>query len=291
MELRSNQFELDGLVFGANVPIDVEEFTPGSYGTRSQDTSSPIGDGNSFGRDYFEPDAWSFKLFTNVEDEVEALALRSQIAQVWRGDDVRTRPGAVLPLRYSLGGRTRIVYGRPRRFDAPIDTRMYGGFIAITCDFKLASELTFDDAERSVSIRATAPTIGGFSFPVTFPLITEATLATRPNSFIVDTEQPTPMLVDFTGPSTDAFLEIDGVRVIQLTGDIPPGITLTVDARPWVMSVYRSDGSGVGGMLSRRTRLPRLLLTPGPHQATYGGYDPTGASSAAVRWRKAYPSL
>lgn len=290
--LRDYQWELGGLVFGYDCAVDHEaDSDPGSYSWRTQDTPSPTGDATVMGRDLIEPGTWNFKLFTNSDDDREALAELAKIAKVWRGDDVRGKPGEVMALRYGLGGRVRRVYGRPRRFAAPLTTELVSGLIRITSDFKTVSELFFDDIEESIPVTAIAPTTGGFEAPFETPLTTENQLATRPHTFTVYGDQSTPMVVDFHGPSDDAFLEIDGERLIQLTGHIPPGVTITVDARPWKMSVYRNDGAGVAGMLHRRSRLPRLLLTPGVHQATYGGYDETGASSATVKWRRAYPSV
>lgn len=291
-DLLDYQWELGDLVFGVDRQIGHEaDATPGTYTWRTRDTPSPIGDATAFGRDLIEPGTWAFKLFTDMHDAASALAVLEQAALQWRGDSVRSTPGEAMPLRYRLAGRTRVVYGRPRRFDAPLDNRLASGYVAITSDFKMASELYFDDIERNIPVLAIAPTTGGFTAPFTTPITTEEQLATRPNQFTVDGVMPTPGIFEFTGPSSDAFIEIDGDMRIQLTGTIPVGITVTVDARPWVMSAYRSDGAGVAGMIHRRTRLPRLLLAPGSHQATYGGYDETGASSARIRWRPAHPSV
>lgn len=292
-DLLNNQWELDGVVFGQDAEIDTEaEVTPSTYGLRTQDSPSPVGDATMFGRDLIEPDVWGFKLFTNVEDEQNALRLRSTLAKVWRADDVRKTPGAVKVLRYRMAGRTRRVYGRPRRFDAPLDNRMFSGLIAITCDFKLASELFFDDVEQNIPVRASQSTSsGGFLVPFTVPLTLSSSLTPRATTFTVGGELPTPGIFDFKGPSTDAALEIDGAMRVQLTGTVPVGVTVTVDARPWVMSIYRDDGAGTAGLLNRRTRLPRLLLEPGAHEVTYSAYDPTGASGGAVRWHDAYPSV
>lgn len=292
-ELQNYQWELDGLVFGYNQPIEHEpDVAPGEQSFRTQDGTSPVGDANTFGRDKIEPGTWTFKLFTNVEDEAEAMTLRAQIRKVWRADGVRNTPGAVMPLRYRLGGgETRVVYGRPRRFASPLDNQILSGLAKITCDFRLASDLSFDDVERNYPIGSVAPTAGGFESDFETPLTTEEGIAQGTMDFVVGGELDTPGIFDFHGPCSDPVIEIDGGAItIQLFGDIPPGITVTVDSRPWIMSTYRSDGAGVAGLLSRRTRLPNLMLSPGPHYATYAADDPTGASGGTVRWRNAHPS-
>lgn len=291
-DLRDHQWELGGVVFGQGASIGHEaDVAPASYSWRTQTVASPVSDAKIFGRDRIEPGSWAFQLFTDADDEASALAELSRIAKVWRGDAVRHLPGEVMELRYRLAGRERVVFGRPRRFDAPLDNRLLSGYIPITCDFETTSELFFGPHEESYPIRAAAPTTSGFIFPMVFPYSTDVELASRPYSFNVTGDLPTPGIFDFIGPSRDPFIEIDGSMRIQLTGTIPFGVTVTVDARPWVMSIYRADGAGVSGLLDPRTRLPRLTLTPGNHVATYGGYDETGASSGAVRWRPAYPSV
>jgi hypothetical protein len=291
-QLDDFQWELGDVVFGLDQPIAHEaDSDPGSYSWRTQTVSNPGGDGRSFGVDLIDPGTWNFRLYTDCEDDREALAELAKIAKVWRGDAVRRTSGAVMALRYALGGRTRVVYGRPRRFSAPLDNRMTSGLIMITSDFELASELYFDDVENSIEVGTLPPSTGGFESDFETPLATEESDATQPYAFTVDGELPTPGIFEFKGPAEDPWLLIDDSTLIKLRGTIAYDTTITVDARPWVMSAYRHDGAGVAGMLSRETILPRLLLEPGLHTAAYGGNDASGTSRATVRWRGAHPSV
>lgn len=292
-DLLNYQWELDGLVFGMDCPVDHEaDSDPGSYSWRTNDTPSPMGDGSRTGIDLIDPQTWNFKLFTNADSEEGAMAALSAIAKVWRGDGVRKTAGEVLPLRYKLAGRTRRVYGRPGRFAAPLGPSFHSGAILITSDFRCVSELYFDDTEESIEFGSDLPTTGGFTAPFTTPLTTTLQAADRPNSFSVGGDLATPGIFEFTGPRTDAYIDIDGTFQIQLNGEIPFGTTVIVDTRPWKMSITRQDGAGMGNLLSRRTRLPSIpRLTPGVHTATLGGTDPTGLSRGRVKWRKAYPSV
>lgn len=295
-DLFNYQWELDGVVFGMGTDIEHEaDVAPGEASWRTQDQSNPNGDGMIPGRDKIDPGVWSFKLWTNCDSEGEALAAVERLAGVWMADDVRSSPGKVLPLRYRLNDRTRVVYGRPRRFAAPLSSEFHSGRIAITCDFQTVSHLFFDDAENSLPrITAMAPTIGGFETPIVTPLSTLKTSVSQPNTFTVGGSKPTPMVIDFHGPSTNALLDIDGLLQVRLSGDVAGDAagTVTVDARPWVMSAFRADGAGVPGLLSPRTRLPRLLLKPGTHVATYSADgDLTGTSYATIRWHSAYASV
>lgn len=299
-DLVNNQWELDGYTFGMNLPLDHEaDVAPSLYTVRSQDAVASNRDGANVGRDYLEPGSWSFKLFVNLEDEDGALAELARVAKVWRADEVRASVGEVLPLRYRMAGRTRRVYGRPRRFDYTTDNRKFDGYIPVTCDFKVVSELFFDDEEESYPLGQLAPTTGGFEAPFEAPLTTEEEDAVFPYSFTVGGALPTPGVFDITGPVSDPVIDIDnGDMVIQLVGTIPSGRTVTVDARPWRMIATVRDnnapddsGSPVPGIISRRTRLPRLMLKPGAHIASFSGIDETGTSTAKVRWRRAHPSV
>lgn len=292
--LLNYQWELGDTVFGYDCPVDHEaDSEPSSYSWRTQDQPNPSRDGTSMGTDLIEPGTWNFKLFTNCDGEDSALAALQQIALEWRADDVRKTAGAVKPLRYKLNNRTRRVYGRPRRFTAPLGATFHSGAIMITSDFQTVSELYFDDDEQSINVGSVEPTTGGLLAPLSEPLTTELTSATRQHQAFIGGVLPTPFWVTFYGPSTNAFLEIDGVRVVQLRGSVAAGTgnAVTIDARPWIMSAYLPDGSGAANLLSPRYRLPGLQLKPGDHQFTYGAIDPTQSSYATVRWRGAYPTV
>lgn len=293
-DLVNYQWELGGVVFGVDSPVQHEaDATPGTYSWRTQDQQTPGRDANSFGRDLIEPGTWAFKLFVDGKDEANALEILEDLGDIWRGDDVRSRVGAVKELRYRLGGRTRVCYGRPRRFDYTLNNAFMSGYIPVTADFKMASELYFDDFENYIDVGFLQPTTGGFEAPFITPLTTENIGGPNvPYTFAVGGRKPTPMMIDFKGPLTNnPSLQIDGRFVAQLQRDVPDGVTVTVDARPWVSAVYREDDAGVAGILSPRSRMPDMKLSVGTHVATLGGSSPTGTGKCRIRWRPAYPTV
>lgn len=291
--LQDYQWELGDVVFGLDTAIGHEaDATPGSYSWRTQDSTIPGRDANHFGRDLVEPGTWAFKLFVDQHDEASALQTLEDLAHAWKGNAVRKTRGAVMPLRYRLAGRTRRVYGRPRRFDYTMDNAFMSGTLPITCDFKLASELYFDDFESSYTVTMNQEsTTGGLSGILKGTLTSLSTSVSRPFTFAVGGREPAPMVVDFHGPLNGGNLQIDGEYVIQFSGNIPAGVVVTVDARPWVASVYRQDGAGVAGLLSPLSRMPDMLLDVGTHTATLGGISPTGQAKAVIRWRSAFPTV
>lgn len=292
VELLNYQWELGGVVFGYDCAVDHEsDVAPPEYSPRTEDQQNPFSDGMTPGIDLFEPGSWQFKLFTNAEDEGTALESLAELRQVWRGDAYRKLPGEATELRYRLSNRTRVVYGRPRRFSAPLGVEYLSGRIPITADFQTVSELFFDAAEQSIPVGLQQPTTGGFTAPFTTPLTTDSSPVNMPYTLEVGGELPTPTLVDFIGPLDSTGLLIDGEPYIRFQEDIPAGVTVTVDARPWVTAVYRQDGAPIAGWLSPRSRMPAMQLEPGFHTATLLGSSPTGLGRAQVRWRGAHPSL
>lgn len=291
-ELRNYQWELGGVVFGYDQPVDHEtNVAPPDASMRTQDQPNPNGDGMTMGVDYTEPGVWQFQLFTNGETEADALASLEQLRMAWRGDAYRKLPGKATELRYRLNGRTRVVFGRPRRFSAPLAVEYLGGRIDITADFQTVSDLFFDDLEESIWVDHREPETGGFVTPVTAPLSTIWSEVSQPHVFTVGGIMPTPAVIEFHGPLDDSGLLIDGKPFIAFQQDIPADTVVTVDARPWVTAVSRADEGGVAGLLSPRSRMPRMLLEPGAHSATLLGSSPTGTGRARVRWRGAHPSV
>ena len=117
--LAAGQFDLGGYTFGGDddaVMVTPGGFDPGVTGWRTQDAENPVRDSVLFGRDRLTPGTWGFSLQTNRLDADGSLAALEAMGGRWRGEAVRTTPGAVMALRYRLGSATRRVYGRPRRW-------------------------------------------------------------------------------------------------------------------------------------------------------------------------------
>ena len=145
-------FQLGGVDFGGDHPVQVVGFDPGSGSTRTQDVDVPMGDGRLMGRDFHSAPSWMFDFYTNVWDWAEALDLADTVAAVWSGDQVRDTPGEVMPLRYWMADRWRRVYGRPRNFSPP-DGGLFSklGRAEFAASFDLVDRLHYDDAEQSAS--------------------------------------------------------------------------------------------------------------------------------------------
>ena len=127
--------------------------------------------------------------------------------------------------------------------------------------------------------------------PITFPFSIElAATSVRAGVFSVGGDCDTPVMIDFVGPLTNGKVTIGSFFEVGFVGTLAAGQSITVDARPWSMGVYRSGGGSV--VLSRTTRLSRALVSPGSgYEAVLSGTDQSGTSKARVRWRNAYTTL
>jgi hypothetical protein len=288
------QFELSDVVFGRDTDIKLDgpdAFDPGVAGIDTQDANFEQEDGRRFGIDRLRGPTWSWQLFTDRETPEQALASLGAFSKVWRADDVRLISGAYLPLRYAVGGRTRRVYGRPRRLSHPPENRILSGLIPITCDFVTADALTYDD-ELSSSTMSLSPAVsGGFLVPFEMPLSTLRPTRSKENTVVVTGDAASWAVVTFFGPVTAPVLVMDGGWEIGVETVLTAGQSVTVDAHPWARTAIRNDGASVAGRLTRRSRLAEMKLSSGGHTFQYRGVDDSGTSRATVAWRNASHSL
>ena len=285
-------FELDGLAFGGEHPIRVSEFSPGGPDLSNQDSPVGVDDGVLVGRDYLGASTWGFDMFTNVDDYAEAMELAGQVAARWLRRDVRTTPGAVLPLRYHMAGRWRRVYGRPRRYAGPdggLLTSM--GRAEMTADFLAVDHLFYDDEERSISVGTVPATVGGIIAPIITPITTaRRSEMERPGQFEIGGSAPTWPTITIAGPIRDPEVRI-GDWHLRLVGNLAYDRSITINTAPWARSATRNDGAHVGGMLHPTVRLGGLALEPGHHEVILTGVDTTGTARATIAWRDAHYSL
>jgi hypothetical protein len=291
-ELNEGEFELDGFGFGGgdhSVVIPPLGFDPGSATVRDQDSVNPLGDNLRMGRDTKTPPVWGFDLMTNEYSAADALDSLDELAGVWQADSIRSKPGAQSVLRYRLGGRTRRVYGRARRFAPVMSKTLWGGATAAVADFQLAENRYYDDALNSVTVSILPATTGGLIGPLVGKLTTLAGGA-RQGVIEVGGRAPTPFLVTIKGPITNPWVAGPGWR-IQLNTTLAYDQEVTIDTRPGATYVRRQDGASLAGFLSRTSRLGNALLKPGSAEITFGGTDATGTARCTLSWRNAHYSL
>lgn len=291
--LEEGTFSLDGYKFGgANDPVVVVPggFDPGVTNWRTQDADNPLGDAMRFGRDRLSPATWGFTLQTNLDTSTQALDAIEEIETVWKGDATRATPGAVQTLRYNLGGRTRRVYGRSRRFAPTISPLTFQGVSGALADFQKADTLHYDDTEYVVDISILAGRASGIKSPLIGPLTTVAGGDRIDTIQEVGGNAPAPFIAIIYGPISNPYIEGPGFFV-KLNTTLAYDQYAVIDTRPWAQTVIRNDGVSLGGKLSRLSRLTTARLNPGSASIKFGGTDLTGRAKCRFSWRPTYNSL
>lgn len=288
--MEEGQFQLGDTVWGDGTELIVEGGDMPMPEVRDEDAENPLGHGGFAGRDRLGFTSWSWDLATDTgadDDPRHALHVFEDLADTWR-ESINLAPGELLPLRYRVFGRTRRVYGRPRRLDTPkpdLLTRLGQARGAI--DFKLFDPFTYDDVEQSIVVGQIGTEAGVLVWPFTWPALWGVQPGQSAGVLDVGGRAPTPLMVDFRGPVTNPWLRI-GDWTIGLVGTVAAGKTVTVDTRaPGSITL---NGQSVRTMLAQNARLSGRVK-PGPTQVSYGGMDPTNSSSVMIRWRSAYYSI
>lgn len=288
------QFQLNGYMFGPGTDVTVVEWEPGDFGMRVQDQDSPAGDWRVFGIDRISPGAWSFELAIRERTADAALELLAPLRESWEMS-ARSVSQAVLPLRYRMGGRTRQVYGRPRRF-TPVMSDLVFGRIPIVADFALAEPWSYADTEQTLTLTTGATELGTpTSFPLSFPFLWGATAGSpRHGQVTIAGTRPTWLRLVITGPVgttlTDPYV-IVADRVFQLRGVVGAQEQIVVSSLPWEQGVFRGDGTTSSVFLDPTSRLSQLRLPVGEHNVSFGGIDNTGTATCQFAWRDAYTSI
>jgi hypothetical protein len=296
--LKDYQFELNGYAWGLDLPIFVDEqgFDTGDASPITQDSVDPFSGVTRMGRDVVGAPEWTWNLYVDQEDAPSALAELGKLRYAWSNNG-KGYPDSreVSMLRYAVGGRTRVVFGRPRRFTAKPGNLLHAGLVPPVVTFQASDRLHYDDVEQSIRMAMKPAEKGGATFPASFPLTFEREPDYVPASaMLVGGDARTWPVVTFYGPVTNPSVTIGDV-VIALTGSIgePVGSfpsSVTIDTRPWSQTVTRS-GNTSGVILSRFTRMNRSAVAPGTYSAVFRGLDTSGESECQVRWRNAWQTL
>lgn len=287
--MRDDQFELGGVLFGKDCPVDITDdgWNPGAGELRVPSDPNPTRSGVRFGRRLRGSALWEFKVFTNLEDEAPAWDALAELKEAWDADELDD--GGVVPLRYAIAGQTRRVYGQPRRWTPTINNDRIGGKIGAVCDFELIEDTVYEDDEQSVVVPLGLPfdPDAGIITPFIPPVTFDAGSVTRESEVVIGGDKKTPVAITFEGPLTNAMVRIGGWSaglVDYVQGG--PENAVTIDGRPWVVAATRRDGGGAR-VDPRNTRISKMWLPPGAHQVVFTGESSTGAATATVTWRNA----
>lgn len=283
------RFDLSGVTFAADgsVPLVVTGFDPGDHQLRSNDVEVAGRAGAVPAVDLDASRLWQFEIAALGESDTEALGHVAELASAWRPAAL-SRPGELVPLRYELAGRSRRVYGRPGAWSDTDGSFTPQGVAEILAAFRVLDPAFYADVEDSVSLGIVPAESALLMFPATPPFLWRSAGGESSRWAVVGGDAVARPRVTFYGPVTRPWVRVGGV-LVELTGTIAYDDSVTVDAL--ARTVTHADGSRAGGLVSPRTRISDLKLSPGSHEVTFGGDDITGTATVEVAWRSAYNSI
>lgn len=292
--MKNGDFQLGGYTMGRDWPVFVSDFQLGQTADRSQDIEDPMSDTRRFGRDRITPGVWSFKFsISNPAGTLPAAGVLDAVEDLhaaWRHAVDATDPGSYAELYYTVAGRTRCVYGRPRNLAIDPSQNLEDGNVIGSAQFVLMDTYTYDDDVVSVDLGLRQAPTGAVTLPAVWPLTTTVS-ATRQGIITPGGKAARyfPQDITFYGPVADPAL-INQNWTVALNGvSIPYDGFIRVDPRR--RTVLWNGGGSAAGKLSRSTFLPEVMLTPETQDLQFTGLDPTATARAVVRWRPAYYGL
>ncbi|MBT1542481.1 hypothetical protein KK103_11965 [Curtobacterium flaccumfaciens pv. flaccumfaciens] len=121
-----------------------------------------------------------------------------------------------------------------------------------------------------------------------FPLVARG-YTTAENTFTVLGDVPTWPIITINGPILNPTVEVAGQFRFTAATSLRYDEQLTIDTRPGRQSVLR-NGTQIASLTRTSTLLPAAALPPGSHTFTLSGSSSSGAPTARIVWRAAYPT-
>lgn len=299
-DLKDYQFEIlpdseavNGFVFGIGAAVSLNDggFDPGEKEALVQDGQNSRRGVRAFGRDIQGASTWIWESHTDQQGPEDAVAVLEDMSAAWSPYEAED-PGWVTAVRYRLAGRTRRVFGRPRRYAAPPTNQIIGGMVPVTHDFACVDSYTYDDVASSAAIPfSSGATGGGFSFPSTFPVATMTSEGNAAQQINVGGNARAYPIIRFYGPWTNPSIS-SGDWELKWKGSIPASGWIEIDTRPWKLTVLDQGGASQVGGLDRQTWLEDIWFAPKTQPVlNLGGSAPAGNAQATVTWRNTWTSI
>ena len=266
-------------------------FDPGTESVETSDLNNPVFDDTYAGVDMFRAPTWTFTIDVKGRTAAEVLERVDQVKRVWRNPAWAKKGGELAELRYTLAGRDRVVYGRPRRFACNPTVTSRLGYAVITADFQLMDPLIYDHRWQNVRLDMVPAAMRGLKEPLVEPLSTGGFSQRQGVIGEVGGTAPTPFMIDITAGSggliANPFVSINNNRYEFVT-EVREGRSLRIDSRRGTASI---SGSNRLSTMRKRTRLKSVRLPNGAVEVSFGGVNPALDAHATFWWRPAYYSL
>ncbi len=258
------------------------------------DAALPLEDGVRHGLDTEGAGNIQFKISVDTANlpptqryaaNMEALG---RLREAWRAGALRNKPGAVATLETVNAGRTRVVYGRPRKYAPGASRLTRKGHTPVLAEFIISDGRFYGPPAATRTIISAAAPTGGLKTPLRTPLTT-VQFASSASTLVVTGHALTWPIITIRGPISQPRVVISGQFEFGLDLRIRDGEAVTIDPRPWARTMVMTGGGSVSGFVSRRSpRLSDMLLTPGAYDVKLVGVDATGSARVEIGHSPAY---
>lgn len=276
--------DLNSYKFGRGTDVHIEDIDFGQGDIVSGDVNLVNEDGTLFTTDNHSGREITLLLFINLPKQ-EALSLLGPIKRAWNSRQLRDSPARVSQLTYTRAGRTRRVFGRPRKI-ASSDQMSSNGYIPITATFQCADNHFYDVSDNSIQVNIVPPSVSGITSPLVAPVTT--TVAEKAQGdFTVTSDDDTWFELMLHGPiDSDCEIELLGQWVIEMHQlKLAYDNYLIIDPRHWSRKVKTRFGVNQTGAFSADSpRLSEIKVPPGDNSLILRGTDQTGTAYVIGSW-------
>ncbi|MFG2408742.1 hypothetical protein ACGFR8_31250 [Streptomyces brevispora] len=225
----------------------------------------------------------------------------AMMRQVWRADSVRAGAGRVAWLRHRKAGRTRFLFGRPRRFAEGGGELSSQGYTPVVADFVAIDDKFLDVTEKTATLWEYPLR---YMRPVPGRVISHHPIepwdpgnSRRTASIVQAGQLSTYPIITIHGPCANPKITLTDRWAVQLALTLKSGEYVTIDARSFARTVvkYLPNGSysSVAHKLTRASpRLAEMTIPPGTWHARLDYTRTTTAQKQGPRveiiWRDAF---
>lgn len=285
------KLELGGLTFQDFGDFWVKDWDLGPESVDTSDLDNPVYDDTHFGIDFHRGPTWTFEFIVEGRTELDVLDNLDRLKAVWRDPSYTKQAGTSAELFFTVAGRRRLVYGRPRRFaPAKINTSQQG-YVSVLAEFQLSDPLQYDGGSNegwtTTRLDAVPPDTRGLEEALTEDSLTTEVGGIRQGQLpVVTGHAPTPFKCTLYGPNLNPGFTIDG-RKYQFNTTLTANQRLIVDSRTG--TVLRNGTTNMIHTMANPVPLKGVRLAPGKAvEVSFFGQDPTLTSYAYFAFRPAH---
>lgn len=297
LELADWQYDIGGVLIGADTQVDVIEVTGlGRPPVRDSDQDQPSMDGQFAGPDYWAGRQVQFD--AAVKAPGDPAACHDMVAQLQAATDataVRLVGGQGLTFRMKRPGRpVKQMTVRARKLD-PEYARVIHGYVPLDIELLAHDPTFYADTESTTEIPLGWLTGGGFAAPVVAPIfVQDGTVAAERPGWVTNAgDAPAWPVIRVTGPCSNVTItHIATGRALALpTLTLAAGQWAEIDTRPGYRTVTRENGGNASTHLSAASRVDLFSLPPGQSEMRWTAFDNTNTARLRLTWRDAYIAL